>query len=80
MPYAIRNEWRITGMTGNEAASQAQGLRDSAAALLQEAALTSDPVQRDALTLQALAQINAARHLLDPAAPLLPHQPSTRLH
>ncbi len=67
-------------MTSTKAASQAQELRDSAAALLHEAALASDPVQRDALTLQALAQIDAARHLLDPAAPLLPHQTSTRLH
>lgn len=67
-------------MTGNEAAFQAQELRDSAAALLQEAALASDPVQRDALTRKALAQIEAARYLLGPGAPSLPCQPSTRLH
>ena len=66
-------------MTGNDAALQAKALRDSAAALLQKAAQTTDPALRDALTHQALAQIEEARRLLDtPEA--LPSQPATRLH
>lgn len=54
-------------MTDGNAASQAQGLRDSAAALLHEAAQSSDLAQRDALTRKALQQIEAARRLLDAA-------------
>lgn len=55
-------------MTGGNAAFQAQGLRDSAAELLHEAAQTSDLARRDALTRKALQQIESARRLLDGAA------------
>jgi hypothetical protein len=55
------------GMTGGNAALQAQALRDSAADLLHEAAQTSDLALRDALTREALGLIETARHLLDEA-------------
>ena len=66
-------------MTGDDEALQAKTLRDSAAALLQKAAQTTDPALRDALTRKALVQIEEARRLLDTIeAP--PSQPATRLH
>ena len=67
-------------MANREATLQAQALRDSAAELLQEAALTSDSAQRDALTRKALVQIDEARSLLKPSAPSSNVQPVTRLH
>jgi len=67
MRYAVCHEGRATGMTGGEAAWQAQALRDSAAELLHEAAQSSDLALRDALTRKALQQIEAARRLLDGA-------------
>lgn len=54
-------------MTDGNAALQAQALRDSAAALLHEAAQSSDLALRDALTSKALQQIDTARRLLDGA-------------
>ena len=54
-------------MTDGNAALQAQALRDSAAALLLEAAQSSDLALRDALTSKALQQIDTARRLLDGA-------------
>ena len=65
MRYAVCHEGRTTGMTGSEAALQAQALRDSAAELLHEAAQSSDLALRDGLTRKALQQIEAARRLLD---------------
>lgn len=79
MRYAGGYELRTPDMTSGEAALQAQALRDSAAALLHEAAQTGDLVLRDALTRQALQQIEAARRLLDETRPIL-SQPATRLH
>jgi hypothetical protein len=66
-------------MTGGNAAWQAQALRDSAAALLHEAAQSSDLVLCDALTRKALQQIEAARRLLD-GADALPSRQSKGLH
>ena len=66
-------------MTGGDAATQAQALRDSAAALLQEAVQSTDLARRDALTRKALARIEQARRLLDEARGSTP-QPVTRLH
>ena len=74
MRYAILHEGQATGMTGGEAALQAQALRDSAAELLHEAAQSRDLALRDTLTRQALQQIEAARRLLDGA-----EAPSSRL-
>ncbi len=67
MRYALCHEGRATGMTDGNAALQAQALRDSAAALLHEAAQSSDLALRDALTSKALQQIETARRLLDGA-------------
>lgn len=67
MRYAVCHERRATGMTGGEAALQAQALRDSAVELLHEAAQSSDLALRDTLTRKALQQIEAARRLLDGA-------------
>ncbi len=69
MRYAVFHERRATGMTGGDDALQAQALRDSAAALLHEAAQSGDLALRDALTRKALQQIEAARRLLDGAEP-----------
>jgi len=52
-------------MDGNDPASQAQGLRDRAASLLQDAARCTDPVRRDALLSEALVRLGEARRLLD---------------
>ena len=66
-------------MIEGDAAAQAQALRDSAAALLQEAAQSSDLELRDALIRRALAQVGEARRLLDTAeAP--PSRPAMRPH
>ena len=50
-------------MSGSDAATRAQELRDGAASLLREASLCPDPARRDALTRTALAQIDEARLL-----------------
>lgn len=66
-------------MTDGDAATQAQALRDSAAALLQEAAQSTDLALRDDLIRTALAQIGEARRLLNTAeAP--PSRPAMRPH
>lgn len=77
--YHARHEGRATIMIGGDAAAQAQSLRDNAAALLQEAAQSTDLALRDALTRRALAQIEEARRLLDEARASM-SQPATRLH
>ena len=66
-------------MTGGDAATQAQALRDSAAGLLQEAAQSTDLALRDALTRKALARIEQARRLLDEDRAST-SQPAMRLH
>ena len=53
------------GDGAQDAQDQAQGLRDHAASLLQEAAQCGDPARRDGLLRQAVARLNAARRLLD---------------
>ena len=80
MRYPLPHERRGTGMTGKERDKRAQALRGSAAALLQEAAASSDPALRDALTRKALIQIEEARRLLDDVKAPAALQPSTRLH
>lgn len=52
-------------MDGSDAARQAQGLRDWASSLLQDAMRCADPVRRDALLSEALVRLNEARLLLD---------------
>ena len=77
--YDARHEGRTISMTDGDAATQAQALRDNAAALLQEAAESTDLALRDTLTRKALTQIEEARRLLDAAeAPL--SRPAMRLH
>lgn len=66
-------------MTGDDAALQAKALRESAAALLQQASQSTDLSLSDVLTRKALAQIEQARRLLDTTeAP--PFRPARRLH
>ena len=67
------------GMTGSEAALQAQALCNSAAELLRKVAQSSDLALCDTLTRKALQQIEAVYHLLDGAeAP--PPQLAKELH
>ncbi len=67
-------------MSSSDSASQAKDLRDRAASLLQDAARCSDPVQRDALLGEALAQLNKARRLLDRPESHGANRPTTRAH
>ena len=80
MRHFMPHERRGAGMTGRETDKQAQALRDSAAALLQEAAASGDLALRDALTRKALIQIAEARRLLDEAEVSVKPRPTTRLH
>ena len=80
MRYAVPHEGQANSMTGGDAASQAQALRDNAAALLQQASQSSDLVLRDALTRKALMQIEEARRLLDEAGAASNPPPAMRLH
>lgn len=52
-------------MNASDVARQAQGLRDWAASLLQEATRCTDPVRRDTLLNDALVRLNEARQLLE---------------
>ena len=80
MRYAVPDEGRANSMTGGDAASQAQALRDSAATLLQQASRSSDLALRDALTRKALVQIEQARRLLDGAAAVVDPPMAAKLH
>jgi len=66
-------------MSGSDAATRAQELRDGAASLLREASLCPDPARRDAMTRMALAQIDEARLLMGHAEDVLALRPK-RLH